>query len=182
MPRILGGELSDIAFISPSDIWAVGSTGSGGLVMHFNGVVWSRVPAPNAGLFAITALSTNNAWAVGRQLTASTVVEHWDGFAWKIVPSPNTGAISVLNSISAISPNDVWAVGCFVCADTAGGAPALIEHWNGQAWSLAPSPVELGGISANTVLAFPTGHIFVGGFGAASFGPVTAILEGKEGT
>jgi hypothetical protein len=182
LPRTVGGELFDLALITPLDIWAVGGTNSGaGLILHFNGAQWSQVSAPPAGLFAVTALAANNVWAVGRQLTASTVIEHWNGAKWSVVSSPNTGATAVLNSVSAVSPNDVWAAGCEVCADTGGGAPALIEHWNGTAWTLAPSPVELGGVAANAVLAFPTGHIFVGGFGAAPFGPVTAIMEGKEG-
>jgi len=183
VPKVATGELFDLAIVSPSDIWAVGGIASGAAVtMHFNGVQWIQVPAPAGVLFALTALATNNVWAVGRQLTRSTFVEHWNGTAWKIVSSPNTGTSSVLNSISAISSTDIWAAGCNVCADAGGGAPALIEHWNGTTWTVNPSPVEFGGIAANTILAFPSSkHIFVGGFAFASFGPSSVILEGVEG-
>jgi hypothetical protein len=181
VPHITGGDLFDIAIISPSDIWAVGGTNSAALTMHFNGVQWNPVPAPIAGLFGVAALSTNNVWAVGTRTVSGAVIEHWNGTAWKVVTSPNTGTHSNLNSISAISPTDIWAVGCTACGDVGGGAPALVEHWNGTAWSINPTPIEFGGVSANTVLAFPSGHIFVGGFSFASFGPTSVIMRGVEG-
>jgi hypothetical protein len=184
VPHITGGELTDIAVLSPSDIWAVGEVSGAtpaALTIHFNGLQWSRVPAPPAALLAVTSLATNNVWAPGVQLGRSTVIEHWDGTSWKVVSSPNTGTASVLNSISAISPTDIWAAGCNACGDVGGSVPALIEHWNGTAWSVNPAPVQFSGVSANTVLAFPlTKHIFVGGFTFASFGPSSVIMKGAE--
>src|SRR5262249_25462160 len=183
-PQITGGELFDIAIISPADIWAVGDgrgAASAALTLHFNGQQWTRVSAPAASLLAVTALATNNVWAAGVQQGRSTVIEHWDGTAWKIVTSPNTGTSSVLNSISAISPTDIWAGGCNACGDVGGSNPALIEHWDGNSWSINPAPVQFGGVSANTVLTFSvTKHIFVGGFTFASFGPSSVIMKGVE--
>ena len=184
VPHITGGELTDIAIVSPLDIWAVGAVAGArpaALTLHFNGQQWTRVSAPAASLLAVTALATNNVWAAGVQTGASTVIEHWDGRAWKIVTSPNTGTLSVLNSISAISPTDIWAAGCNNCGDVGGGAPALIEHWDGTSWSINPAPVQFGGLLANTVLTFPvTKHIFVGGFTFASFGASSVIMKGVE--
>lgn len=184
VPHIAGGELTDIAVLSPSDIWAVGAVSGAtpaALTIHFNGLQWSRVPAPPAALLAVTSLATNNVWAAGVQQGRNTVIEHWDGTSWKVVSSPNTGTASVLNSISAISPTDIWAAGCNACGDVGGSVPALIEHWNGTAWSVKPAPVQFSGVSANTVLAFPlTKHIFVGGFTFASFGPSSVIMKGAE--
>jgi len=185
VPHITGGELTDIAIISPSDVWAVGAVSGAtpaALTMHFNGVQWSRVPAPAAALLAVTALTTNNVWAGGVQIGRSTVIEHWNGTAWKIVTSPNTGNVSVLNSMSAISPSDIWAAGCSTCGDVGGGSAPLIEHWNGTAWTINPAPTEFSGVSANTLLTFPSSkHIFVGGFAFAQFGPTSALLKGVEG-
>jgi hypothetical protein len=81
---------------------------------------------------------------------------------------------------AAISPSDIWAAGCNSCGDV-GQAPALIEHWNGTAWSINPAPVALGGVSGNTLLTFPSSRlIYVGGFAFAQFGPTSVILKGVE--
>jgi len=184
VPKVAGGELFDIAIISPSDMWAVGdllgtSTGAPALALHFDGRRWSQVPTPIiAGLFGVTALSTSNVWAVGAR-TNGPVVEHWNGTAWRVVKSPTIPSFGFLGSISAISPTDIWASGCESCGDAV-GAP-LLEHWNGTTWSLNPVPIEDRGIALNTVLALPSGHIFLGGFAFAQFGPSSAILEGTEG-
>ena len=184
VPNIIGGELIDIAAISPSDIWAVGAVGgatSAALTLHFNGQQWIRVSAPSASLLGVTALATNNVWAAGVQLVRGPVVEHWNGTAWKVVTSPNIGTSAVLNSIRAISPTDIWAAGCNACGDVGGSNPALIEHWDGTAWSINPSPVQLGGLAANALLTFPlTKHIYVGGFTFSAFGPSSFLLEGVE--
>jgi hypothetical protein len=44
-----------------------------------------------------------------------------------------------LTAVAALAPNDVWAVGNSTQAE---GDPALtlIEHYNGTAWSVVPSP------------------------------------------
>jgi len=184
VPHITGGQLIDIALVSRSDIWAVGAVSGAtpaALTMHFNGVQWTRVPAPTAALLAVTALAANNAWAAGAQLGGSTVIEHWNGTSWKVVASPNTGTATALNSISAISATDIWAAGCNVCGDVGGKNAPLIEHWDGTAWSINPAPVQFGGVVANTLLTFPVSkHIYVGGFSFNSFGPSSVIMEGSE--
>jgi hypothetical protein len=184
LPRIIGGQLIDIAVVSPSDIWAVGGVSGAtpaALTMHFNGLQWTRVPAPTAALLAVTALATNNVWTAGAQLGGSTVIEHWNGTSWKVVASPNTGTATALNSISAISPNDIWAAGCAACGDVGGNSPALIEHWDGTRWSVNPAPVQFSGTVANAVFTFPQSkHIYVGGFSFGSFGPSSVIMEGSE--
>jgi len=40
---------------------------------------------------------------------------------------------SFLDRVAGDSANDVWAVG-------QGNGEGLVEHWNGQAWSIVPSP------------------------------------------
>ena len=44
---------------------------------------------------------------------------------------------SILTSVAKAAANDVWAVGW--SSSTTGGF-TLIEHWNGSAWSIVPSP------------------------------------------
>lgn len=44
-----------------------------------------------------------------------------------------------LHGVAAISPTGVWAVGFFAAQSTSPQS-AFIEHWNGQKWSVVPSP------------------------------------------
>jgi hypothetical protein len=80
-----------------------------------------------------------------RPYTGQTLIEHWDGASWSLVPSPSpTGATnSYLAGVHGDAANDVWAVGyANYPASTPGVtvAQTLIEHWNGTAWSIVPSP------------------------------------------
>ena len=68
-------------------------TGSQPLIEHWDGTSWSVVSSPNLTqggfLSAVTAISTNNVWAVGEDDNLSVdLVEHWDGTSWSVVSSP----------------------------------------------------------------------------------------------
>ena len=182
VPRIAGGELLDAAIVSPSDIWAVGFDSSSVLTLHFDGKQWSRVAAPgaSAALHAVTAVSTNDVWAVGSQVGESALIEHWDGSAWTIVGNPSD-INSMLVDLSVISSTDIWAVGCTVtaCGD-AGGIP-LIEHWDGTQWNVNSAPIEDDGENGLAVLAFPSRHIYIGGFAFGTQGPIAFLMRGVEG-
>jgi len=105
----------------------------------------NTVPSPNVGsshnfLSGVSALASNDVWAVGFYLnggTFQTLVEHWNGTAWSVVPSPNpSSSDNGLNGVSALASNDVWAVGYYYITST----QTLVEHWNGTAWLVVPSP------------------------------------------
>ena len=55
--------------------------------MHWNGNTWSVVPSPDGGS-AVTALSANDAWVVGR------LTLHWNGTEWSVVPGPNVRSLN----------------------------------------------------------------------------------------
>ena len=77
---------------------------------------WSIVPTPGAGgLNAVSAVSTNDVWAVGAQIL------HWDGTQWSIVDSHPTDS---LFGVTALSSHNVWVV----------GEDGVIGHWNGKRW------------------------------------------------
>src|SRR2546430_10535908 len=97
-----GNLLQGVATVSPTDIWAVGyyqsrsSMNDMTLVEHWDGTQWSIVPSPAPGqasaLYGVTAISTDNVWAVGEYFNGTedqTLIEHWDGTQWSIVPSAN---------------------------------------------------------------------------------------------
>lgn len=147
-----GSELLAVAAPAHNNIWAVGDfstsstvDGRRTLIEHFDGTVWSVVPSPNpsqAGDFltGVTALASNNVWAVGWFDNTATgslapLILHWNGSAWSIVTNgvPISGDV-ILHAITAISASDIWAVG------ESGSAPTNFEmHWNGAQWSIVPN-------------------------------------------
>jgi hypothetical protein len=154
--------LYDVATLSASNAWAVGTygtpqAGNRTLVEHWSGTGWSVVPSPNPGagnvLSAVAASSANDVWAVGYYWLANgnyqTLVEHWNGSSWSVIPSANRDITpnNLLADVAAVSPNDVWAVGINY-GDLPPGTrtpPPLIEHWDGAAWTIISSPTEAAG-------------------------------------
>lgn len=101
-------------------------------------------------LSGVSALSADNAWAVGEGTDASTgahttLVLHWNGTSWGQMASPNPGGTtksrdsSTLDSVSAISASNVWAVGSYTNPSTR-AHESLVLHWSGGAWSQVASP------------------------------------------
>jgi hypothetical protein len=157
-PNLSGNDNNLAAVSAPTanDAWAVGSYYTDAnpnvfrnLAVHWDGTRWTASAPPNVGvqentLFGVSALPTGQAWATGYYADANyhvrTLIEHYNGSAWTVVPSPNPGAErDMLFAISARADNDVWAVGG--SQDTPAGAfHTLVEHWDGHAWSVVPSP------------------------------------------
>jgi hypothetical protein len=137
------------------------------------GPAWEIVSSPDPGagtdeLLGVTALSSDDAWAVGTfgpkiGGKTRTLTEHWDGQAWSVVPSPNLGHRDELVAVYAVSSDDVWSVGSSV--DDIGSVRQLTEHWNGARWSISAPPVP------ESVPAFLTG------VAARSAGDVWAVGE-----
>lgn len=157
-------ELYGVTATSSTNAWAVGSYSNGTtyktLVEHWNGKSWKAQPSPSPSrsndfsrLDGVTAVSPTDAWAVGVYYNGTedkTLVEHWNGKSWKVQPSPTPGRPGRTNGrflragpqleltgVAASSPNDAWAVGFHWTRTT---EKTLVEHWNGKAWKVQPSP------------------------------------------
>jgi hypothetical protein len=111
--------------------------GSPALGQTETGSTFRVVPTPNVNsnseLFAASASSPNDIWAVGQ----STI--HFDGTTWTAFPAPMIKGDnnSFLQGVVVISPTLAWAAGNV----TDGARPGqLIEQWNGTQWSLFPGP------------------------------------------
>jgi hypothetical protein len=144
-----------VAASSSTDAWAVGhrfdSIDHAGhaLIEHHDGTSWTISPSADgpaslqSALSGVTARTASDAWAVGSFTRANnlirTLIEHWDGTSWTRVMSPNAGhpAGGDLSGVTSLAADDVWAVGGY-----GQGAPGrtLIEHWDGMAWTVVPSP------------------------------------------
>jgi hypothetical protein len=149
--------------LSPTDAWAVGhafaeTDGQQTLIERWDGVAWRIVASPGLDqLNAIAAVSTADVWAVGGSFNYGVgphpdkpLVEHWNGSQWSVVVTPNRDANAVeLVGVAVLAANNIWAVG----REDVGAAhtnQALIERWDGSAWSLVAAPLPAG--AAGTAL------------------------------
>ena len=74
---------------------------------------------------------------------------------WTVAPIPPTGQNGVLYGVAAPSDTNAWAVGYSNAAANGLGAKAVIDHWNGTAWSQATAPAISG--SADLLAASSSG-------------------------
>lgn len=166
-------SLRAVTCVSRGACTAVGSliTGSGltkTLVEHWDGKMWSVVPSPNAlswrarvpqgEFYGVSCTSASSCTAVG--WVGTTLIEHWDGKTWSVVPSPNAAlgpspdpvdrVDDQLNGVSCPSTSYCVAVGTAVGVSGPSNR-AIVESWNGLAWSLTPNPSVGSGSSVNGV-------------------------------
>lgn len=150
--RVMPGNQSNLLGVfapARTDAWAVGFfiielENTLPVIDHFNGHAWSMVASPRISfgvLSGVAGTSGRNIWAVGRKLARHTVtiIEHYDGHTWTRVasPSPVTNYID-FGAINVISRHDIWVAGDYLNAS--GVFRTLIEHYNGRAWAIVPSP------------------------------------------
>lgn len=174
-PGKFSNFLGSVAALSPSDIWAIGSSWQGKrahyrtLIEHWNGSAWSVVHSPNVAsadnyLQGVTAISSANVWVVGsynnrkQQTGAQTLSEHWDGSKWSIVQSPHPG-VSAFNDATAIDASHIWTVGSSSTNGT------FIVHWDVKRnhWRIRPSPSPGKNAALLAVSASSTNNIWTVG-------------------
>jgi len=187
--------LDAVVAIAANDVWAVGYYRVGStphpLVLHWNGTQWSIVPAPDAStgdgwLHGIAAAGPNDIWAVGEYdkrdwaTFAKGLAMHWDGNTWtvSIPPQPSPFGVNPLSSVVARGPNDFYAAGDWETSTQ--GLDTFIVHWNGAAWTQAPSENPAGSGTGwnqlNDMARDPQGGLWTVGSGQASFGSPTFTL------
>lgn len=181
--------VAGIHALSPTDVWAVGQTSTGGgtsffgytgtLIEHWNGVRWSVVPSPSpdpptvnqaaAFLQAVSAVASDDVWAVGGYWHpggySNTLIEHWNGSQWTIVPSPSLTPYyeNFLVALAPVSASEVWATGF----DFPGLPPydGLVMKWDGTTWDLvtpvtAPPHYALFGMTATASDVWAAGAFY----------------------
>lgn len=117
------------------DVWAVGSTGGGPLVVRRAGGEWSVSPTPSipgGTLTRVWQVAANDVWAVGHvgaTLAASRPISlHFDGTSWRQVPVPV--AQGRLSGLTSDGSGTVWASG----VDLARGGQVLFLRYSGGTW------------------------------------------------
>ena len=148
--------------------------------------VWSLASSPNTGspnnyFFGVSAIATNDVWAVGAYgtlgITDWQVIEHWNGTNWSLAASPTLTTPNELLAVSAIATNDVWAVGGY---DS--GGQSLIEHWDGSNWNVAtnPNPGTLNRFLG--VAAISSSNVWAVGYVETNAGLLQTLAEHWDGT
>jgi hypothetical protein len=102
---------------------------------------------------------------------------------WDVVAAPNPEAGGAqLAGVAAINPSDAWAVG-------PGPSPyspvrTLTEHWDGQAWSIVPSPNPAGASSAwlEGVAAASSSDVWAVGAAKLTSGATQTLIERWNGS
>lgn len=141
-----------VAAVSPDDAWIaaisfVGSYGGRGqtLLEHWDGTSWRVVRTPRTDsddrLAAITAVSSDDVWAVG-STDGRPLAMHWDGTQWRRVPTRTAGPNSTFTSVAVDANGMVWAFGHQDGYDHQGYAVwrTLAERYDGTSWTIVPSP------------------------------------------
>ena len=170
-------SLNDVVAVSSNNVWAVGNgtdsedpDNTDPAFEHWDGARWRLVRSDRTledqeEIGGVAAAAPDDIWAVGsvglpfhddRQIE----IQHWDGRAWSFVQPDQVSINNVLEGVTTVSSNDAWAVGS---RERGGGSRdrSLIEHWDGNTWSLVviPDPPDsdllssVAAISANDVWA-----------------------------
>ena len=136
-------------FPTTSDTISAQGAGKAAAAATLTGSGWRVVPSYSFGsldndLAGVSAAALNDAWAVGAYYPGSsnvlaTLAHHFDGTRWTAFPLPNVGVQeNVLYAVSMPTTGKAWAVGYYVSGKFV--QQTLIEHFDGNVWSVVPSP------------------------------------------
>jgi hypothetical protein len=114
----------------------------------------SSSPAADDITLGSACANADQCWAVGVTINNinsnsifSPLMESWNGASWALASTPviPAGSGGGLFATSCVTGSDCWAVGAVLGA-AGDGSPTgtLIEHWDGGAWSIVPSPTPDG--------------------------------------
>ena len=158
-PNTEAARLFGVSCPDSTDCEAVGSHGFDTFVERQSGSTWSVTPSPTPGsatdspLLAVSCAGPSDCMAVGYSLLPSTpsdslpmepLAEWWNGSTWSITSTINVNGGPVQESefegVSCTEGTGADAISCVAVGRTNVGA--LIETWDGSAWSLSVGPLN----------------------------------------
>ena len=151
-------DLNSIACASATECFAVGSVGNFNFADHrllieaWNDTVWSiqafgnPKDTLNTFLESVSCGGPTLCFATGEKndntgMQPGVVLEKWNGTAWSVQPAlpEPSGALGIgMHGVSCVSSTDCTGVGESYTPRFA--QSTLAEHWNGQQWSIEPTP------------------------------------------
>lgn len=161
--------------------------GTDAWIVHHFGTNAATKQYPDNYLNAIACPNSTQCWAVGQVASApggNTLSESRGPLLkletsgrWRTVAARGLSARKdALEAIACPRASDCWAVG----GSSAGGS-AIIEHWTGGAWMLAPSPALHGG-QLNDVSCASASACWAAGGTQAHNGATRDVLEQWNGS
>jgi hypothetical protein len=131
------------------------------VAVRWNGSRWKSTGAlagrgtQPSELRGVACPSSASCLAVGvvySNISQSPFAEAWDGHAWRLASPPAPPGGGVLDGVSCSQPRACVAVGYTLAGVQDGvGRGALIEAWNGSAWSTQATPPLSGQIELHSV-------------------------------
>ncbi len=119
------GHLEGVAAISENNVW---TSGSWGLLYHWNGTIWETSQISGGCVHGISFLNENDGWVTAAH--GQTGMRHYTGGAINSWVTEQTGTNSGIEDVSMTSANSGWAV----------GANGVMLQWNGTAWGVYSGP------------------------------------------
>jgi hypothetical protein len=190
---------------SPTDIWVSGELGNQGVYNffeHWNGKSFDNIsylgnPLGSAAAYFYGASqdAPNDAWVVGTQWLTNQQVENCEcplivhyggGKTWFVEnpPLPQGIAYGIVYGVLALSPKNVWAVGSQNSVAPSGYTnTTLIYHFDGNSWTIVPSPTTPG-MNLNGIVANSPKDMYAFGFVSAddelAFNTLVLHWDGNE--
>ncbi len=162
--------LRDVEAVAPDDLWAVGYLHNEPLIVHFDGVAWSRSETEVSGTAnAIEPLTLTDAWAVGAP------IQRFDGTTWTEIAGVRPGG--ELLGVASVTPSDVWAVG-LVAAAKEGVSRALVLRFDGRRWTAVDGQGIPGSEALTGIDALPDGTVLAVGYRDVVTGRRTLTISG----
>jgi hypothetical protein len=125
-----------------------------------SGPVWQIQTTPNptgslgSSLSSVSCTEDGSCMAVGTYYTSldpppgtqDTLAEQWNATSWAIVTTPSLSGVdnAVLTGVSCVKSNACIAVGYTVTSPDNSVVRALVESWNGRAWTKVATPLPAG--------------------------------------
>lgn len=176
--------LDGVSAIGPNDVWAVGyfdptsRPDARPLALHWDGTRWSIVHTPKpiaaeSSLFAVSASSSDDIWAVGdsgtQQGTERVLTEHWNGAHWSIAHAIEPGRdLNRCYGVADLGGGDAWAVGVYGHSPF-GAENGLVERTSdGSAWQRVAVPVALRHAELDSVSGSGPDDVWLVGTGPAA--------------
>jgi len=118
--------------LSPTNVWAFGPTLG---TWHLHGRTWTKVAGAGRTIYAASAISANDMWAIGGKANGSLL--HYGRGAWHAAPAPGHGTLQ-FGAILAAAHGRVW-----VTASPKNGTGFELLKLTNTTWTVYKPPGSL---------------------------------------